>query len=397
MATNRLTDKEIRNLKCVAGKACHTVSDGGGLKVIVRPSGLVTFHYTYTSPRFKARKTVKLGTYPHMSLAQARLTVAQIKVKATQGECEFHDRNLNRNSDNQLSTLRYIADEWLDVHKTKVSDKQAVVIRRCFENHIFPKLGDLYLEELTAPIAIENFRSLANQGKLETLRRAIQWLNMVMRYAINTGRLDHNRIAGIRDAFPAPNETPFATLLPSQLPELMQTVSRSKTLPSTRNLILFQLHTMVRPSEAATAKWVDIDLEKAEWHIPAEVMKMKRDHVVPLSYQVIALLAEQKELHPHREYVFPGTRSPRSHANPQTANMALKRMGFKGRLVAHGMRALASTTLNEEGFNPDWIEASLAHIDDNSVRRAYNRALYLDDRRSMHDWWSNRIEEAAHV
>ena len=152
---------------------------------------------------------------------------------------------------------------------------------------------------------------------------------------------------------------------------------------------------MVRPSEAAGTRWDEIDLDAALWHIPTERMKQKLGHTVPLSTQCIALLELMKPISGRSAFVFPSDRDPRKHTHPQTANTALKRMGFDKQLVAHGMRSLASTILNEEGFDADVIEAALAHTGKNEVRNAYNRANYLERRTPMMKWWSEHIEEAA--
>ena len=162
-----------------------------------------------------------------------------------------------------------------------------------------------------------------------------------------------------------------------------------------RCLVEWQLHTMTRPIESATARWEDINLEEKVWIIPEERMKMKKPHTIPLTPQTLALLDALKEISAHREYIFPSHRNPRSHVNSQTANMALKRMGFAGELVSHGLRALASTTLNEQGFDSDVIEAALAHVDKDEVRRAYNRAKYLERRRVLMCWWSEHIQQAS--
>lgn len=152
---------------------------------------------------------------------------------------------------------------------------------------------------------------------------------------------------------------------------------------------------MTRPAEAAKAKWQEIDFENNVWVIPAERMKMGRPHTIPLTPQTLSLLELLKPISGHREYLFPSHRNNHSHANTQSANMALKRIGFAGELVSHGLRALASTALNEQGFDPDVIESALAHVDKNEVRRAYNRAEYLERRRKLMCWWSEHIENAA--
>jgi len=152
---------------------------------------------------------------------------------------------------------------------------------------------------------------------------------------------------------------------------------------------------MVRPSEAAGTRWDEINLETAIWNIPAERMKRKKEYIVPLSNQCLALLELMKPISGGNQFVFPSDRAPRKHANSQTANTALKRMGFDKKLVAHGMRSLASIILNEEGFDGDVIEAALAHIGNNEVRNAYNRANYLERRKPVMAWWSDHIEKAA--
>jgi integrase len=216
-----------------------------------------------------------------------------------------------------------------------------------------------------------------------------------MRLAVASGHIEVNYLTDITKLFSAPKKQNMATIKPERLPELMLALANASIMKSTRCLVEWQLHTMTRPKEAATARWCDIDLDKKVWVIPEERMKMKKPHTIPLTPQVLALLDVIKAMSGHREYLFPNHRDPKKHANSQSANVALKRMGFAGELVSHGLRSLASTTLNEEGFIPDVIEAALAHIDKNEVRAAYNRAEYIERRRVMMCWWSERIEKAA--
>lgn len=176
----------------------------------------------------------------------------------------------------------------------------------------------------------------------------------------------------------------------------MATLSVASIKTTTRCLIEWQLHTMVRPSEAAGTRWDEIDIDNKLWNIPAERMKKKKAHSVPLSPQSLALLEVMRPISgTYSDFVFPSDRNLKTHTNAQTANTALKRMGFDKQLVAHGLRALASTTLNEQGFDADIVEAALAHIGNNEVRNAYNRAEYIQRRIPMMDWWSKHIEKAA--
>lgn len=171
----------------------------------------------------------------------------------------------------------------------------------------------------------------------------------------------------------------------------MRSLVMSNLSVSTRCLIEWQLLTLVRPSEASGARWAEIDLDAKLWTIPAERMKAKREHIVPLSTQALEILEVMKPISAHREHVFPSRNDPKQSMNSQTANAALKRIGYGGKLVAHGLRSIASTTLNEAGFNADVIEAALAHTDKNEVRRAYNRSIYLKQRIGMMEWWGEKV------
>ncbi len=208
-----------------------------------------------------------------------------------------------------------------------------------------------------------------------------------MIYAVNTGLIDANLASGVGMAFEKPKKQNVPTLRPEELPKLMRSLMMLNLSVPTRCLIEWQLLTLARPSEASGAQWAEIDLNAKLWTIPAERMKAKREHIVPLSSQAVEILEVMKPISAHREHVFPSRNNPKVAMNSQTANAALKRIGYGGKLVAHGLRFIASTALNEASFNPDVIEAALAHIDKNEVRRAYNRSTYLNKRIEMMDWW----------
>ncbi|SVN97120.1 integrase [Klebsiella pneumoniae] len=184
------------------------------------------------------------------------------------------------------------------------------------------------------------------------------------------------------------------SIRPDQLPQRMQTIRMASISLSTRCLFMWQLLTITRPAEAAEARWDEIDFDASEWKIPAARMKMNRDHTVPLPDGAIAILEMMKSLSGGREFIFPSRIKPTQPMNSQTVNAALKRAGLGGVLVSHGLRSIASTALNEQGFPPDVIEAALAHIDKNEVRRAYNRSDYLEQRRPMMQWWADFVSKA---
>ena len=216
-----------------------------------------------------------------------------------------------------------------------------------------------------------------------------------MVYAVNTGIVSSNPLAGISKAFQQPVKQHLPTLKPEQLPTLMAVLSQASIKFTTRCLIEWQLHTMVRPNEAAGTRWNEIDFENNLWNVPAERMKQKKAHRVPLTAQSLALLERMASISSRSEFVFPSDRTTKTHINASTANMALKRMGFDKQLVAHGLRSLASTSLNEQGFDADVIEAALAHTGKNEVRNAYNRTDYLERRKPIMIWWSDYIDKAA--
>lgn len=374
----------------------YKLADGGGLQLRVKPTGTKSWILDYFKPITKKRTSMGFGTYPDVSLAQAREKRVEAKELLAQG-IDPREYNADQQRDKQLAAshiFKSVVTDWFVIKKTKIAESTAKSLWRNFENHVFPKLGHRPIDKLLAPEVISVLKPLAAKGSLETTSKLVGYINEVMRYAVNTGLLHHNSLAGIRSAFETPKVTHMPTLKPEELPELMKAINYASIKLTTRCLIEWQLHTMVRPREAAEAKWSEIDFDNECWVIPAERMKMKVEHIVPLTPQVLALLEIIKPVSSHREYIFPSDRQPTKPSNPETANKALQRMGFKGRLVAHGMRAIASTTLNEQGFDGDVIESALAHQEQNEVRKAYNRAQYLERRRILMCWWSERIEEA---
>ncbi|MAM70215.1 MAG: integrase [Gammaproteobacteria bacterium] len=393
--TKPLTDTEIRKARPKDRE--FNLADGKGLYLRVKPNGSKLWIFNYSKPFSKKRANISLGQYPDLSLEKARKQrVANQKLLAENIDPREHRLEQERiGAEAHSNTLKSIAKDWFQVKRSKVTHSYAEDIWRSLELHVFPDLGNMPLHKIKAPTVIDVLKPIAAKGSLETIKRLCQRLNEIMVYAVNTGIIEVNRLAGIRSAFNTPPKRHMPTISPDQLPELMHRVANANIKKTTRCLLEWQLHTMTRPSEAAGTRWEEIDLENGLWHISAERMKKKRAHTVPLTLQTRELLEIMKPVSGHREHLFPADRNPREHAHQQTVNMALKRMGYSGQLVAHGLRALASTTLNEKGFDPDVIESALAHVDKNEVRATYNRAEYLERRKVMMTWWSARIVEAG--
>jgi len=393
--TKPLTNTEVQQAKPKDKE--FNLADGNGLALRVKPNGSKLWIFTYYRPYTKKRTSLSLGTYPAITLAVARKRRAEaneLLAKSVDPK-EYRDEKNRTSEKAHNNTLEYIAAQWLEVKRTDISIDHATDTWRSLELHIFPNLRKMPVHKITATKTIDTLKPIAAKGNLETIKRLCQRLNEIMVYAVNTGLIENNPLTGIRQAFQRPAKQHLPTLKPEELPLLLRTLSTASIKYTTRCLIEWQLHTMVRPSEAAGTCWNEIDLETAVWHIPAERMKRKKEHIVPLSSQSLALLELMKPISGRRQFVFPSDRDPKKHANPQTANTALKRMGFDQKLVAHGMRSLASTILNEEGFDADVIESALAHIGNNEVRNAYNRANYLKRRKPVMTWWSDHIEKAA--
>jgi len=392
--TSLLTDTQIRKAKPQVKE--YNLSDPRGLQLRVMPSGVKKWLFNYQKPYSGRRTNIKLGTYPEMSLSAARALRDEYRSMLAVNTDPQKERIARASSflEEQQNTLASVASAWFETHSADLTPKYASDIWNSLASHIFPRLGAIPVSELRAPEVIRCLQPLANSGKLEMVKRICQRLNLIMRYAVNTGSLESNPLSGISAAFRSPKKANLPTISPEELPGLMESIESASITPTTRLLILWQLHTMVRPSEAVMARWSEIDFGAALWTLPAERMKKNREHKVPLSSQALGILSSMKQISEHREFVFPSVRNPRSHANSSSANMALKRMGYRKRLVSHGLRALASTTLNESGFDRDLIEVALSHVDKNTVRSAYNRAEYIERRRDMMQWWSDRIEDA---
>ncbi len=288
----------------------------------------------------------------------------------------------NKEKEEHENTLIHVAEQWFRVKKISISADYAQDIWRSLEKHIFPEIGKAPISRLRAPMVINVIRPIEAKGSLETVKRIIQRLNEIMIFAVNSGTIDSNPLAGIGKVFQAPQKQNMPSIPPSELPVFISKVANASIKLTTRCLIEWQLHTMVRPGEAAGTRWDEINFDSEIWSIPAGRMKKKRPHVVPLTKQALKLLEVMRPISGHREYVFPSDRNPKTHANPYSANVAIKRMGFHKKLVAHGLRSIASTALNEHGFDPDIIESALAHVDRNQVRAAYNRTDYLERRNS---------------
>ena len=392
--TTRLSDRQLKAVK--PKDKDYVLTDGDGLQLRVRVNRSMQWNFNYRHPVTKNRINMALGSYPEVSLAQARKKTVEARELLAQGIDPKAQRNELQEAKRAETehTFENVATAWFELKKDSVTPAYAEDIWRSLTLHVFPSMKSTPLSEVSAPMVIKLLRPIEAKGSLETVKRVSQRLNEIMTYGVNSGMIFANPLSGIRAVFKKPKKENMAALPPDELPELMMEIANASIKRTTRCLIEWQLHTMTRPAEAATTRWADIDFDKRIWTIPPERMKKRRPHTIPLTEHALSLLETLKPHSGHREYVFPSDRNPRTHANSQTANMALKRMGFQDRLVSHGMRSMASTILNEHGWDPELIEVALAHVDKDEVRSAYHQAI-IERRRPMMAWWSEHLQKAA--
>ncbi|WP_444878334.1 integrase domain-containing protein [Citrobacter koseri] len=395
--TKKLTDTEIKNTK-PADKEIN-LFDGDGLLLRIAPlskGGKKNWYLRYPVPVTKKRTKMSLGTYPHLSLAKARaLRDEYLSLLANGVDPQVHIiEKTNALKDATEHTLQAVARKWLDekVKTSGISPDHAEDIWRSLEKNIFSTLGAVPIKEIRPKMLKQHLDPIEQRGVLETLRRIISRLNEIFRYAATEELIEFNPADNLAQRFSKPKKQNMPALPPDELPRFMVALSNASIRLETRMLIEWQLLTWVRPGEAVRARWSDIDEENRYWNIPAEFMKMKRPHKVPLSKEAFRILENMRPISGHREWVFPSIKAPLSHMHEQTANAAIIRMGFGGELVAHGMRSIARTAAEEYGkFRTEVLESALAHTKKDEIIAAYNRSEYLVEREELMKWWGDYV------
>ena len=393
----KLTDTEIKSTKPTDKEI--NLFDGDGL--ILRISALAkggkkNWYFRYAVPVSKKRTKMSLGTYPHLTLARARaLRDEYLSLLANGIDPQVHNNDKANALKNATEhTLQAVARKWLDekVKTSGISQDHAEDIWRSLERNIFPGLGNVPINEIRPKLLKQHLDPIEQRGVLETLRRIISRLNEIFRYAATEELIEFNPADNLGQRFSKPKKQNMPALPPSELPRFLVALNNASIRLETRLLIEWQLLTWVRPGEAVRTRWSDIDKETGMWNIPAEFMKMKKPHKVPLSKEALRVLDLMKAISGHREWVFPSIKAPLNHMHEQTANAAIIRMGFGGELVAHGMRSIARTAAEECGkFRTDVLEAALAHSKKDEIIAAYNRAEYLTERVVLMQWWSDYV------
>lgn len=388
-----LTDAKVRSVK--AKDKAYKLTDGGGLYLLVTPNGGRYWRYKY---RFAGReKLLSLGAYPDLSLSEAREIHAQARKALALGNDpgDVKKEAKRQTMLNAENTFQAVAREWYESrkHKWVTSYSEAMIDR--LEKYVFPKIGTRPIKDVTAPEFLSVVRVVEQRGALDLAQRLMQASAQIFRYAIATGRAERNPISDLRGALKPPVRKHQAYLKENELPEYLEKLSAYDGSPQTKLALRFLLLTFVRTTELRAATWKELDFDKAEWRIPAERMKMKEQHIVPLSAQAVVVLRELQLLTGQWDYVFANQHKPAGFMSENTMLYALYRMGYHSKATGHGFRATASTILNENGFPPSVIERQLAHAERDEVRAAYNHAQYLPERRKMMQWWADYLDGVA--
>ncbi|WP_275076715.1 tyrosine-type recombinase/integrase [Providencia rettgeri] len=386
-----LTARQVETAK--PKEKSYKLFDGGGLYLEVTAKGSRYWRMKY---RFGGKeKRLAFGVFPIVTLAEAREMRNQAKkvlaAGGDPGEVKKEEKAIQKLSTG--NTFEAIAREW---HKSK-ADRWSLRYRDeiidTFEKDIFPYIGKRPIAEIKPLELLETLRKMEKRGALEKMRKVRQRCGEVYRYAIITGRAEYNPAPDLASALTPPKKQHFPFLTAEELPYFLKDLAGYTGSVITKTATKIILLTAVRTQELRFARWQDIDLEKGIWEIPAEVMKMKRPHVVPLSKQVIELFNSLKPLSGHYELVFIGRNDHRKPISKESVNQVIELLGYKGRLTGHGFRHAMSTILHEEGYNSAWIETQLAHIDKNAIRGTYNHAQYMDGRREMMQWYADYMDE----
>ena len=370
----------------------YKLADGAGLYLEVVPSGSRYWRMKY---RFNGKeKRMAFGVYPAVSLAQARALRDEAKKKLAEGiDPSFAKKEEKLVRDVQLNnTFQSVALEWHGTKASRWSEGYASDIIEAFNKDIFPYIGQQPVNEIKPLVLLNVLRRMESRGATEKAKKVRQRCSEVFRYAIVTGRAEYNPAADLTSAMSGHESKHYPFLTVEELPDFFKALSGYTGSPlvvlAARLLIL----TGVRTGELRGAFWSEFDLEKAVWEIPAERMKMKRPHLVPLSTQALEIVQQLKVMSGQYPLVFPGRNDPRKTMSEASINQVFKRIGYTGKVTGHGFRHTMSTILHEEGFNTAWIETQLAHVDKNAIRGTYNHALYLEGRKEMMQWYGDYVD-----
>lgn len=387
-----LTDTAIRKAKPAAKP--QKLRDGNGLYLLLRPDGARWWRYDYRRPITGKRNTLSFGTYPEVSLADARDRLAEARKQLAAGIDPGEQRKAVKAAGETAAanSFEVVAREWFAKQKTDWSDNYADKVIRRLENDIFPWLGNRPIAGITPKELLKHLERIEQRGAVETAHRALQTCGAVFRYAVRTERAESDPTGALKGALTPWRPMPFAAATTmTEATVVLRKIDGSTSRPVVRSALRLAPLIFPRSGELARMKWTELDLDAGQWRY--FVTKTKRWHIAALPMQAVDILRDLQPLTGRREYVFPGERDPRKHMTGNAILVAARRCGIeKDESTIHGFRHMASTLLNEMGhWNPDAIEAALTHKMP-GVRGVYNQAQYLDERRKMMQAWADYLD-----
>ncbi len=388
-----LTDTRIKTAK--PQEKLYKLTDERGLHLSVYPNGSKLWQMRY---RFDGKeKTASLGKYPEVSLAQAREKRDQMR-KQVASDVDPVQAQRQAKAEKKMAlenSFEAVARTWFDSWKAARSARHADYVMRRLEADVFPAIGRRPIAEIQAPELVAMMKAVEKRGALDIAKRCYQMTGQVFRYAIAHGLAQRNPASDVKpgDVLASRRKENYARIDAKELPELLRKIEGYQGTPATRMAIKLLTLTFVRTGELIAARWDEFDLKAGQWRIPAERMKMRTPHIVPLSSQAVQVLQVLHGVTGHSQLLFPGERDHARFISNNTVLKALERMGFKGRMTGHGFRGLASTILHERGFDHGHIELQLAHQERNAVSAAYNHATYLKQRAEMMQWWADYLDQ----
>lgn len=385
-----LTDTAVRTAK--PREKLYRLSDTAGLCLEVTPSGSKLWRFRY---RFGGKaKMIGLGPYPAITLAKARERREDARRQLANGvDPAAHKQAEKRAQTAHVHRFEELAREWHSYNSPRWAPSTASKAMQYLEADILPVLGQRALDDITRPDLVALVRKVEKRGAFNVATKIRQWLSQIFRYGLAKGAVEANPATDldvVAAVAPRTQHHPHVPL--AEIPVLLGKLDAAKCDPMTRLAIRLLLLTGVRPGELRHAPWAEFDLESATWTIPAERMKARRSHIVPLPEQAMTLLLQLQELTGKYPILFPGRNDRERPQSENTVNKALHQIGYEGRQTGHGFRHLLSTELNSCGYNRDWIERQLAHGDQDEIRDTYNHAHYLPQRRQMMQEWADSID-----
>lgn len=394
----KLTDKAIKSAE--AKEKPYRMADGHGLYIEIMQNGSKYWRLKY---RYLAKeKKLAFGVYPETTLAEAREMRDAARKLLKAGVDPSHAKKEGRRlaMQNAANTFEAVAREWHENHKERWSEGYALKIMRCLENNIFPEMGNRPIAQITPPEILVCLRKIEKRKALDIASKTKQICGMVFRYGIQTGKCERDAAVDLKGALKTRKTEHYRTIDAKELSGFIHALEKNEArlFERTRRAIWLSMLTFARPGEIRQAQWSEIDFKAKEWRIAAHKMKMRRDHIVPLSKQALAILEEQKNeiAHLNTDWVFPSQVRPKNPMSDGTVNHAIQHLGFGNDMVAHGFRALARTTIREElGYDSEVIEKQLAHKTNNPLGEAYDRTQFLPQRKKMMQHWADYLDKAA--